>query len=100
LRNIEVDLSPEVLLIPPQLYTSLLLEDIQNTPSPPPVSLPACVARACSILEANPNLNFKTYEGSNSRVWVIVYDVMMESSLHKFETVDRGGPNMEEQESS
>ncbi|GAU18585.1 hypothetical protein TSUD_124160 [Trifolium subterraneum] len=65
-RDLELDLSPEALFTPPQSYTSLLLEDIQNfhqknTPSPPPsVSLPACVARACSILEAVANLNSNT----------------------------------------
>jgi hypothetical protein len=31
---------------------------------------------------------------------LIVYDDMVESSLHKFETMDKGGSNMEEQESS
>ncbi|XP_045820151.1 uncharacterized protein At1g65710-like [Trifolium pratense] len=145
-RDLELDLSPEALSIPPQSYTSLLLEDIQNfhqknTPSPPspPVSLPACVARACSILEAVANLNSNTssnlsgvgerrnplgFQSSRNEYNVplgtsnsygksvadtkapiveselIVYDDMVESSLHKFETMDKGGSNMEEQESS
>ncbi|XP_050901429.1 uncharacterized protein At1g65710 [Lathyrus oleraceus] len=143
-RDLELDLNPEDLLIPPQSYTSLLLEDIQNfhqknTPPPPSVSLPACVARACSILEAVANLNSDTssslsgvedrrspsgYQSSRNRYNVplgtsnsygkraadtkdpiveselIVYDEMVEPSLHKFETMNMGSPNMEKQESS
>ncbi|CAI8597099.1 unnamed protein product [Vicia faba] len=143
-RDLELDFNPEDLLIPPQSYTSLLLEDIQNfhqknTPPPPPVSLPACVARACSILEAVANLNSNTssnlsgvedrrspsgFQSSRNEYNVplgtsssygkrvadtrdpiveselIVYDEMVEPSLHKFETMNVDGPNKEKQESS
>ncbi|XP_039687296.1 uncharacterized protein At1g65710 isoform X2 [Medicago truncatula] len=146
-RDLELDHNPEDLLIPPQSYTSLLLQDIQNfhqkntppPPSPPPVSLPACVARACSIVEAVANFNSNSSSNlsgvedrrnppgfqsnrneydvlpgtSNSygkrvadnkdrdvEYELIVYDDMVEPSLHKFETMNRGSSNMEEQESS
>lgn len=65
----DLDLNPEFLLIPPQSYTSLLLEDIQNfhQKNTPPVSLPACVTRACSILEVVADLNSNTSSNFSSR---------------------------------
>ncbi|KAL2333115.1 hypothetical protein Fmac_014328 [Flemingia macrophylla] len=61
-RSRDLDLNPEALLNPPQSYTSLLLEDIQNfhQKSTPSVALPACVTKACSILEAVADLNSNT----------------------------------------
>ncbi|KAG4989546.1 hypothetical protein AAZX31_11G210700 [Glycine max] len=59
-RSQELDINCEALLNPPpQSYASLLLEDIQNfhQKNTPPVSLPACVTKACSILEAVADLN-------------------------------------------
>nr|AFK48646.1 unknown [Lotus japonicus] len=62
-RSRDLDLNPEALLNPPpQSYTSLLLEDIHNfhQKNTPPVSLPACVTKACAILEAVADLNSNT----------------------------------------
>ncbi|XP_019172416.1 PREDICTED: uncharacterized protein At1g65710-like [Ipomoea nil] len=63
----DLDLNPEALLNSnsTQNYTALLLEDIQNfhqknTPNAPAFSLPACVTKACSILEAVADLNSST----------------------------------------
>ncbi|XP_028752763.1 uncharacterized protein At1g65710-like [Neltuma alba] len=60
-RSRDLDINPEAMLNPEQSYTSLLLEDIQNfhqkSTATPPVSLPACVTKACSILEAVADLN-------------------------------------------
>lgn len=73
-RSRDLDLNPESLLNPtPLSYTSLLLEDIQNfhqkntntntntqtvtTTVTPSFSLPACVSKAQSILEAVADLN-------------------------------------------
>lgn len=74
-RSRDLDLNPEALLIPPQSYTSLLLEDIQNfhQKNTPPVPLPACVTKAYSILEAvadlnsNTSSNFSGEEGRRNR---------------------------------
>ncbi|ESW18934.1 hypothetical protein PHAVU_006G083400 [Phaseolus vulgaris] len=144
-RSQDLDLNPEALLNPPQSYASLLLEDIQNfhQKSTPPVSLPACVTKACSILEAvaelnsNTNLNFGGAEDRRSpptfqcsrndynvpltandygkrepdaedpvveSMLVFNDDDVLESSLHKYVTVNRGGSvggvDMEDQESS
>ncbi|KAK7290306.1 hypothetical protein RIF29_04625 [Crotalaria pallida] len=58
---------PEVLSNPQQSYTSLLLQDIQNfhkKNNTPSVSLPACVTKACSILEAVAELNSSTTTSS------------------------------------
>ena len=134
----DLDLNPEALLVPPQSYTSLLLEDIQNfhQKNTPSVSLPACVAKACSILEAVADLNSNTTEDKKSpptyqsyrnecnvplsaihggktvtdtkdpfvESEVVVNDDVMEPSLHKYVTVNRGGSlggvDMEDQESS
>lgn len=62
-RSRDFDINPEALLNPPVSYTSILLEDIQNfhqkntQPQPSSVSLPACLTKACSILEAVADLN-------------------------------------------
>ncbi|KAL6959719.1 hypothetical protein U1Q18_039873 [Sarracenia purpurea var. burkii] len=49
---------------PPSSYTALLLEDIQNfhqmNTTTPAISLPPCVTKACSILEAVADLNSST----------------------------------------
>ncbi|KAJ1386978.1 hypothetical protein SESBI_40371 [Sesbania bispinosa] len=64
-RSRDLDINPEALLNPAQQsYTSLLLEDIQNfhqkNTQQPSVSLPACLTKACSILEAVADLNSTT----------------------------------------
>ncbi|XP_054796450.1 uncharacterized protein At1g65710 [Prosopis cineraria] len=63
-RSRDLDINPETMLNPEQSYTSLLLEDIQNfhqnNTATPPVSLPACVTKACSIVEAVADLNSTT----------------------------------------
>ncbi|KAK9062136.1 hypothetical protein SSX86_019322 [Deinandra increscens subsp. villosa] len=123
----DLDINPEALLNPnPTSYASLLLEDIQNfhqknpttaaatatvtAAAPPAFSLPACVSKACSILEAVADLNSAT--NSNDRHFKkenlvesekVVDDDLMEPSLHKYVTVRRGGEataDAEEQESS
>ncbi|CAJ1960679.1 unnamed protein product [Sphenostylis stenocarpa] len=144
-RSRDLDFNPEALLNPPQSYASLLLEDIQNfhQKSTPPVSLPACVTKACSILEAVADLNSSTglnfcgaedkrsppaFQCSRNDYNVLLTandygkrepdaedpvvesmlvfndDDVMESSLHKYVTVNRGGSlggvDMEDQESS
>ncbi|RDX73755.1 hypothetical protein CR513_46582, partial [Mucuna pruriens] len=140
-RSRDLDLNPEALLNPPQSYTSLLLEDIQNFhQKSTPVSLPACVTKACSILEAVADLNSNTslnFCGAEDRrsppafqcskndynvvlsandygtrepdaedpvvesMLVVNDDDMMEPSLHKYVTVNRGGGvDLEDQESS
>lgn len=144
-RSRDLDLNPEALLNPPQSYTSLLLEDIQNfhQKSTPSVPLPACVTKACSILDAvadlnsNTNLNFCGAEDRRSppsfqcsrndynvplsandygkgepdaedpvveSMLVVNDDDVMEPSLHKYVTVNRGGSfggvDMDDQESS
>ncbi|KVI08696.1 uncharacterized protein At1g65710-like [Cynara cardunculus var. scolymus] len=123
----DLDINPETLLNPnPTSYASLLLEDIQNfhqktttttttvaaaaaaAAAPSAFSLPACVSKACSILEAVADLNSAT--SSNERQFkkdnlveseMVVNDDLMEPSLHKYVTVRRGGDaDTEEQESS
>ncbi|KAM7278248.1 hypothetical protein ACFE04_005382 [Oxalis oulophora] len=88
----ELDINPDSLLNPPPSYTTLLLEDIlnfhqKNNNNPSSFSLPACVNKACSIVEA-----------------VIGSDDLMEPSFHKYVTVRRGGSELggeiEEEESS
>ncbi|XP_071739157.1 uncharacterized protein At1g65710-like [Rutidosis leptorrhynchoides] len=124
----DLDIDPETLLNPnpnpnATSYASLLLEDIQNfknpttttsstvalvTPTPPPpFSLPACVSKACSILEAVADLNsatnsidrqFKKENFVESEM--MVNDDLVEPSMHKYVTVRRGGDaDAEEQES-
>ncbi|KAF7816276.1 dentin sialophosphoprotein isoform X2 [Senna tora] len=126
-------LNPETIINPAHSYTSLLLEDIKNfhqknnnnnnnTPSSS-TPLPACVAKACSILEAVANLNSTStstnltassknmglnhYGKRNTdsstkdtpfvESEVVVFDDVMEPSLHKYVTVTR---DMEDKESS
>ncbi|XP_073044708.1 uncharacterized protein At1g65710-like [Primulina eburnea] len=67
----ELDIDPETLSNPVVTsYTSLLLEDIQNfhQKKAPPVafSLPPCVTKACSILEAVADLNSTTTSNFSS----------------------------------
>ncbi|GLT77611.1 hypothetical protein SLA2020_491790 [Shorea laevis] len=109
-RSRDLDINPETLLnpVPPTSYTSLLLEDIQNfhqknTVAAPALSLPACVSKACSIMEAVADLNSTT--SSNLSVGRKMgegkdpFVDLLEPSFHKYVTVKRGG-DMEEQESS
>ncbi|KAF3647971.1 putative receptor-like protein kinase-like [Capsicum annuum] len=61
----DLDINPEALSNPPQSYTALLLEDIQNfhqktNTTTPAFSLPPCVTKACSILDAVADLNSTT----------------------------------------
>lgn len=60
----ELDINPEALLDQSQTpsYTKMLLQDIQNfhQKSVNPISLPACVTKACSIVEAVADLNSTT----------------------------------------
>ncbi|XP_073277347.1 uncharacterized protein At1g65710-like [Primulina huaijiensis] len=67
----EIDVNPDALSNPVVTsYTSLLLEDIQNfhQKKDPPVafSLPPCVTKACSILEAVADLNSTTSSNFSS----------------------------------
>lgn len=123
----DFDINPEPL--PPQQnssYTSLLLEDIQNfhQKTHPSVSLPPCLNKACSILEAVADLNSTTSSNNFSsgafledkktssirneynveepfvESEVVIFDDVMEPSLHKYVTVKRGGSLCEDQESS
>ncbi|WOG97466.1 hypothetical protein DCAR_0416806 [Daucus carota subsp. sativus] len=123
----DLDINPEALLNPNPSYTSMLLEDIQNfhqktAPTPtsaPAFSLPACVTKARSILDAVADLNsgtssntsnayveertrvsvadkYKRHERSSSlganivESKVVVSNDLMEPSLHKYVTVTRG----------
>ncbi|CAA0813415.1 Unknown protein [Striga hermonthica] len=90
----------------PNNYTALLLEDIQNfhqknNNNQPAFSLPPCVTKACSILEAVADLNSST--GSNFKKTkageakdpileseIVAKDDLMEPSFHKYVTVRRG----------
>lgn len=131
----DLDINPETLSNPNTSYTALLLEDIhnfhqKNTTPPPPAafSLPPCVTKACSILEAVADLNSST--GSNLSTTdlrrnpnlindqlkkgkqelrdpileseVVATDDLMQPSFHKYVTVRRGtaDEDLEEQESS
>ncbi|XP_009613604.1 uncharacterized protein At1g65710 [Nicotiana tomentosiformis] len=67
----DLDINPETLSNPPQSYTSLLLEDIQNfhqktNTTTPAFSLPPCVTKACSILDAVADLNSTTSSNLSS----------------------------------
>ncbi|XP_044464131.1 uncharacterized protein At1g65710 isoform X2 [Mangifera indica] len=130
-RSRDLDLNPETLLNPTPSYTALLLEDIQNfhqNNTTPSFSLPPCVTKACSILEAVADLNSTTSsnlscafsenahnislvgkkmtEGKDPFVEseVVVSDDLTEPSFHKYVTVRRGGTlgaaDLDEQESS
>ncbi|CAK9136419.1 unnamed protein product [Ilex paraguariensis] len=64
-KSRDLDANPEALLNPTSSYTALLLEDIQNfhqknTTNTPAFTLPPCVSKACSILEAVADLNSST----------------------------------------
>ncbi|KAL5574361.1 hypothetical protein UlMin_023958 [Ulmus minor] len=119
-RSRDFDINPEATLSnPTPSYTRLLLEDIQNfhqkSTNPVAVSLPPCVSKACSILEAVADLNSTTTSilseqsnvvGKNMKEPFVESEVMMgsddltEPSFHKYVTVRRGGTDMEDQESS
>ncbi|KAI5434809.1 uncharacterized protein At1g65710 isoform X1 [Lathyrus oleraceus] len=120
-RSRDLDsINPETLTNPPpSSYTSLLLEDIHNfhqkTTAQPAVCLPACLNKACSILEAVADLNSTTSSTFSRNEYnavpessfveeseVVVSDDVMEPSLHKYVTVKRGGSFSlcEDQESS
>ncbi|CAL5324120.1 hypothetical protein CsSME_00003083 [Camellia sinensis var. sinensis] len=114
----DLDLNPDTLLNPaPSSYTALLLEDIQNfhQKGTPAISLPPCVTKACSILEAVADLNSsssnpvgkKRLESKDPFVEseVLVSDDLTEPSFHKYVTTRRGtvggdSGDVEEQESS
>ncbi|TVU15114.1 hypothetical protein EJB05_38617, partial [Eragrostis curvula] len=115
-------------------YASLLLEDIQNyhqqntsaSAAAPNFSLPACVSKACSILEAVADLNSSSSENKSfelersvndkesvngryggkaagTRVVeseVVVKDDLMEPSLHKYVSVRDIRAETEPQESA
>lgn len=98
---------------PPSSYTSLLLEDIHNfhqkntqqQQQQPSISLPACLTKVSSILDAVADLNSTTTSSKEHHPFVesevIVSDDLMEPSLHKYVTVKRGGSlDMDDQESS
>ncbi|XP_076894534.1 uncharacterized protein At1g65710-like [Bidens hawaiensis] len=111
----DLDINPEALLGPnpnpnpnPTSYASLLLEDIQNfhqknqttlaatAAAPPAFSLPACVSKACSIMEAVADLNSATGTNQFKKENVMesekaVNDDLIEPSLHKYVTDKRGG---------
>nr|KYP71570.1 hypothetical protein KK1_010835 [Cajanus cajan] len=114
-RSRDLDINPEPVVNSSNSYASLLLEDIQNfhqkntPPQPQPqqqpsISLPACLNKACSILEAVADLNSTTssnFSEDRKKSEVAVSDDVMEPSLHKYVTVKRGGGiDMEDQESS
>ncbi|PSS00365.1 hypothetical protein CEY00_Acc24333 [Actinidia chinensis var. chinensis] len=104
----DLDLNPETLLNPlPSSYTALLLEDIQNfhhKTTTPTISLPACVSKACSIVEAVADLNSTTISNLSEQFGkkrlvtkdpfleseVFASDDLMEPSFHKYVTVSRG----------
>ncbi|KAJ8550182.1 hypothetical protein K7X08_033889 [Anisodus acutangulus] len=66
----DLDINLRVESNPTQSYTELLLEDIQNfhqkSSSNPAFSLPPCVTKACSILEAVADLNSSTSSNLSS----------------------------------
>ncbi|GFY87757.1 hypothetical protein Acr_05g0013960 [Actinidia rufa] len=104
----DLDLNPETLLSPlPSSYTALLLEDIQNfhhKTMTPTISLPECVSKACSIVEAVADLNSTTRSNLSEQFGkkrlvtkdpfveseVLASDDLMEPSFHKYVTVSRG----------
>ncbi|KAI3668938.1 hypothetical protein L6452_40155 [Arctium lappa] len=131
----DLDTNDELMFEPsPPSYASLLLEDIHNfhqkntnsaATAPPPFSLPACVSKACSIMEAVADLNSNTTTTTGSSLFseerwrnptpieryinkdrfieseTVVNGGLMEPSLHSYVTARRGGcAATEEQESS
>lgn len=65
----DFDINPETLSNPSPSYAALLLEDIQNfhqKSSTPAISLPPCLSKACSILEAVADLNSSTSSNLSS----------------------------------
>ncbi|CAN4078450.1 unnamed protein product [Withania somnifera] len=67
----DLDINPEALSNPSQSYTALLLEDIQNfhqktNTTIPAFSLPPCVTKACTILDAVADLNSTTSSNLSS----------------------------------
>ncbi|KAF2290570.1 hypothetical protein GH714_014471 [Hevea brasiliensis] len=131
-RSRDLDFNPETLLNPNPSYTALLLEDIQNfhqknnITTTPSFSVPPCVTKACSILEAVADLNSTTSSnlscafvedrrspttmGANLvgkklteakdpfvESEVLVSDDLMEPSFHKYVTVRRGGTSCVEE---
>ncbi|XP_073111272.1 uncharacterized protein [Elaeis guineensis] len=123
-----LDLNPDNHLNPAS-YTSLLLEDIHNYHQKNTAfSLPACVSKACSILEAVADLNSSCSENKSSEAdrsnndndslngrfgrrglvpkgpfvesEIVVKDDLMEPSLHKYISVRDLGGEVEPQESA
>ncbi|KAK9691614.1 hypothetical protein RND81_09G207900 [Saponaria officinalis] len=147
-RSRDFDINVDALLTPTPAtnYTSLLLQDIQNfhqnknpnsnsnvslntktntvtsnNGESTPYTLPPCVGKACSIVEAVADLNSTTKPGAekasrpdtnfsfdtNKKRFdpfveseVKVGDDLMEPSLHKYVTVRRRGGDMDDEESS
>ncbi|KMS98196.1 hypothetical protein BVRB_4g094620 isoform A [Beta vulgaris subsp. vulgaris] len=150
-RSRDLDINVEALLTPTPAtnYNSLLLQDIQNfhqkkssnangngsssnnsvgsnIDASTPFTLPPCVSKACSILEAVADLNSMTgtdedrrkspretnlsFHSGNKRVVeskdpfveseVKVGDDLMEPRLHKYVTVRKRGAEMDDEESS
>ena len=101
----EFDINPEVLLNQNQTpsYTKMLLQDIQSfhQKNSNSISLPACVTKACSIVEAVADLNSSAFSEDRNRD---PFDDIVEPSFHKYVTVRRGSPaggeDTEDQESS
>lgn len=126
----DLDIKLEELSNPTPSYTALLLEDIHNfhqtNSTPPTFSLPPCLTKACSILEAVADLNsttssnlsstfsdekrrnplsekFTKHDGKDPCVEseVAVYDDLMEPSFQKYVSVrDAVGGESIQQESS
>ncbi|XP_057804738.1 uncharacterized protein At1g65710-like [Salvia miltiorrhiza] len=103
----DLDMNPETLTNPNSSYTALLLEDIHNfhQKKGPPLSLPACVSKACSILEAVADLNSSSSDQMKEirESEIVGNDDLMQPSFHKYVTVRRGtsgDEELEEQESS
>ncbi|OAY60612.1 uncharacterized protein At1g65710 [Manihot esculenta] len=124
-RSRDLDFNPETLLNPNPSYTALLLEDIQNfhqknaTTTAPSFSVPPCVVKARSIVEAVADLNSTTSSnlscafvedrrspttmGANIvgkklteakdpfvESEILASDDLMEPSFHKYVTMRRG----------
>ncbi|KAG7650679.1 hypothetical protein AtNW77_Chr1g0066061 [Arabidopsis thaliana] len=92
-------------------YTALLLKDIQSfhgkSVDDSVISLPLCVSKACSIVEAVADLNSMTNrtclrsDSSRFRFTSTVKKAdLMEPSFEKYVTVKRGGGSLEESSGS